>query len=150
MPDLSHLTEEERKIILAVMDRQKKEEEKEQSVLKLGQTKKFVVMKAGSHLWRLVDLVERLTVVLKELFGRLIGVSVILVKKLSVGVSLECVGRISYEVLVKHTILQFYKNGIDIEMVGLASGSVQLKYCTVSLAITQNSGCRKKQATGKG
>ncbi|XP_050179734.1 regulating synaptic membrane exocytosis protein 2 isoform X20 [Myiozetetes cayanensis] len=35
MPDLSHLTEEERKIILAVMDRQKKEEEKEQSVLKV-------------------------------------------------------------------------------------------------------------------
>ncbi|XP_077604394.1 regulating synaptic membrane exocytosis protein 2 isoform X24 [Crocuta crocuta] len=34
MPDLSHLTEEERKIILAVMDRQKKEEEKEQSVIK--------------------------------------------------------------------------------------------------------------------
>ncbi|XP_074243124.1 regulating synaptic membrane exocytosis protein 2 isoform X22 [Saimiri boliviensis] len=34
MPDLSHLTEEERKIILAVMDRQKKEEEKEQSVLR--------------------------------------------------------------------------------------------------------------------
>ncbi|XP_041423909.1 regulating synaptic membrane exocytosis protein 2 isoform X21 [Xenopus laevis] len=34
IPDLSHLTEEERKIILAVMDRQKKEEEKEQSVLK--------------------------------------------------------------------------------------------------------------------
>ncbi|KAM6171200.1 regulating synaptic membrane exocytosis protein 2 isoform 18-T18 [Erethizon dorsatum] len=34
MPDLSHLTEEERKIILAVMDRQRKEEEKEQSVLK--------------------------------------------------------------------------------------------------------------------
>ncbi|XP_031214552.1 regulating synaptic membrane exocytosis protein 2 isoform X26 [Mastomys coucha] len=34
MPDLSHLTEEERKIIQAVMDRQKKEEEKEQSVLK--------------------------------------------------------------------------------------------------------------------
>ncbi|XP_053415678.1 regulating synaptic membrane exocytosis protein 2 isoform X43 [Nycticebus coucang] len=34
MPDLSHLTEEERNIILAVMDRQKKEEEKEQSVLK--------------------------------------------------------------------------------------------------------------------
>ncbi|XP_066480930.1 regulating synaptic membrane exocytosis protein 2 isoform X20 [Tiliqua scincoides] len=33
-PDLSHLTEEERKIIQAVMDRQKKEEEKEQSVLK--------------------------------------------------------------------------------------------------------------------
>uniref|UniRef100_A0A452J544 Uncharacterized protein n=1 Tax=Gopherus agassizii TaxID=38772 RepID=A0A452J544_9SAUR len=33
MPDLSHLTEEERKIILAVMERQKKEEEKEQSVL---------------------------------------------------------------------------------------------------------------------
>ncbi|XP_077207845.1 regulating synaptic membrane exocytosis protein 2 isoform X42 [Paroedura picta] len=34
LPDLSHLTEEERKIIQAVMDRQKKEEEKEQSVLK--------------------------------------------------------------------------------------------------------------------
>ncbi|XP_052000823.1 regulating synaptic membrane exocytosis protein 2-like isoform X19 [Xyrauchen texanus] len=34
MPDLSHLTEDERKIILGVMDRQKKEEEKEQSVLK--------------------------------------------------------------------------------------------------------------------
>ncbi|XP_077070868.1 regulating synaptic membrane exocytosis protein 2 isoform X8 [Siphateles boraxobius] len=35
MPDLSHLTEEERKIILGVMDRQKKEEEKEQSMLKV-------------------------------------------------------------------------------------------------------------------
>ncbi|XP_071325014.1 regulating synaptic membrane exocytosis protein 2 isoform X5 [Trachinotus anak] len=34
MPDLSHLTEEERKIILGVMDRQKKEEAKEQSMLK--------------------------------------------------------------------------------------------------------------------
>ncbi|XP_040288491.1 regulating synaptic membrane exocytosis protein 2 isoform X7 [Bufo bufo] len=34
VPDLSHLTEDERKTILAVMDRQKKEEEKEQSVLK--------------------------------------------------------------------------------------------------------------------
>ncbi|KAK2887271.1 hypothetical protein Q8A67_015499 [Cirrhinus molitorella] len=34
MPDLSHLTEEERKIILSVMERQKKEEEKEQSTLK--------------------------------------------------------------------------------------------------------------------
>ncbi|XP_068093911.1 regulating synaptic membrane exocytosis protein 2 isoform X40 [Hyperolius riggenbachi] len=34
MPDLSHLTEDERKTILAVMDRQKKEEEKEQSVLR--------------------------------------------------------------------------------------------------------------------
>ncbi|XP_060753184.1 regulating synaptic membrane exocytosis protein 2 [Tachysurus vachellii] len=34
MPDLSHLTEEERKIILSVMDRQRKEEEKEQSMLK--------------------------------------------------------------------------------------------------------------------
>ncbi|XP_075861203.1 regulating synaptic membrane exocytosis protein 2 isoform X10 [Microcebus murinus] len=40
MPDLSHLTEEERKIILAVMDRQKKEEEKEQSVLKLKEEHK--------------------------------------------------------------------------------------------------------------
>ena len=34
MPDLSHLTEEERKIILGVMDRQKKEEAMEQSMLK--------------------------------------------------------------------------------------------------------------------
>ncbi|XP_061919656.1 regulating synaptic membrane exocytosis protein 2 isoform X27 [Entelurus aequoreus] len=33
-PDLSHLTEEERKIILGVMDRQKKEDAKEQSMLK--------------------------------------------------------------------------------------------------------------------
>ncbi|XP_040908873.1 regulating synaptic membrane exocytosis protein 2-like isoform X2 [Toxotes jaculatrix] len=34
LPDLSHLTEEERSIILSVMERQKKEEEKEQSTLK--------------------------------------------------------------------------------------------------------------------
>uniref|UniRef100_A0A8B9JPD9 Regulating synaptic membrane exocytosis 1 n=1 Tax=Astyanax mexicanus TaxID=7994 RepID=A0A8B9JPD9_ASTMX len=34
MPDLSHLTEEERRIILAVMARQKEEEEKEQAMLK--------------------------------------------------------------------------------------------------------------------
>nr|XP_040022163.1 regulating synaptic membrane exocytosis protein 2 isoform X22 [Gasterosteus aculeatus aculeatus] len=34
MPDLSHLTEDERKIILGVMDRQKKEEAKEQTMLK--------------------------------------------------------------------------------------------------------------------
>ncbi|XP_060045910.1 regulating synaptic membrane exocytosis protein 1 isoform X2 [Erinaceus europaeus] len=34
MPDLSHLTEEERNIILAVMDRQKEEEEKEEAMLK--------------------------------------------------------------------------------------------------------------------
>ncbi|XP_065254135.1 regulating synaptic membrane exocytosis protein 2 isoform X2 [Emys orbicularis] len=40
MPDLSHLTEEERKIILAVMERQKKEEEKEQSVLKVKEEQK--------------------------------------------------------------------------------------------------------------
>ncbi|XP_016089638.1 regulating synaptic membrane exocytosis protein 2-like [Sinocyclocheilus grahami] len=33
-PDLSHLTEEERRIILSVMERQKTEEEKEQSMLK--------------------------------------------------------------------------------------------------------------------
>ncbi|XP_062265551.1 regulating synaptic membrane exocytosis protein 2 isoform X15 [Platichthys flesus] len=33
-PDLSHLTEEERSIILSVVERQKKEEEKEQSMLK--------------------------------------------------------------------------------------------------------------------
>ncbi|XP_018123691.1 regulating synaptic membrane exocytosis protein 2 isoform X13 [Xenopus laevis] len=40
IPDLSHLTEEERKIILAVMERQKKEEEKEQSVLKVKEEQK--------------------------------------------------------------------------------------------------------------
>ncbi|XP_077127146.1 regulating synaptic membrane exocytosis protein 2 isoform X26 [Ranitomeya variabilis] len=40
MPDLSHLTEDERKTILAVMDRQKKEEEKEQSVLKVKEEQK--------------------------------------------------------------------------------------------------------------
>nr|XP_015213512.1 PREDICTED: regulating synaptic membrane exocytosis protein 2 isoform X15 [Lepisosteus oculatus] len=40
MPDLSHLTEEERKIILAVMDRQKQEEEKEQSMLKVKEEQK--------------------------------------------------------------------------------------------------------------
>ncbi|XP_050796520.1 regulating synaptic membrane exocytosis protein 2 isoform X45 [Gopherus flavomarginatus] len=40
LPDLSHLTEEERKIILAVMERQKKEEEKEQSVLKIKEEQK--------------------------------------------------------------------------------------------------------------
>ncbi|XP_072513345.1 regulating synaptic membrane exocytosis protein 1 isoform X6 [Salminus brasiliensis] len=34
MPDLSHLTEEERKIIMAVMARQREEEEKEQAMLK--------------------------------------------------------------------------------------------------------------------
>ncbi|XP_043295168.1 regulating synaptic membrane exocytosis protein 1 isoform X6 [Cervus canadensis] len=34
LPDLSHLTEEERNIILAVMDRQKEEEEKEEAMLK--------------------------------------------------------------------------------------------------------------------
>ncbi|XP_035385179.1 regulating synaptic membrane exocytosis protein 2 [Electrophorus electricus] len=34
MPDLSYLTEAEKKIILSVMDRQRKEEEKEQSMLK--------------------------------------------------------------------------------------------------------------------
>ncbi|XP_063341204.1 regulating synaptic membrane exocytosis protein 2 isoform X28 [Pelmatolapia mariae] len=40
MPDLSHLTEEERKIILGVMDRQKKEEAKEQSMLKIKEEPK--------------------------------------------------------------------------------------------------------------
>ncbi|XP_073488209.1 regulating synaptic membrane exocytosis protein 2 isoform X22 [Aquarana catesbeiana] len=40
MPDLSHLTEDERRTILAVMDRQKKEEEKEQSVLKVKEEQK--------------------------------------------------------------------------------------------------------------
>ncbi|XP_028986255.1 regulating synaptic membrane exocytosis protein 2 isoform X19 [Betta splendens] len=40
MPDLSHLTEEERKIILGVMDRQKKEEAQEQSMLKIKEEPK--------------------------------------------------------------------------------------------------------------
>ncbi|XP_038665966.1 regulating synaptic membrane exocytosis protein 2 isoform X47 [Scyliorhinus canicula] len=40
MPDLSHLTEEERKIILAVMDRQRQEEEKEQSMLRVKEEQK--------------------------------------------------------------------------------------------------------------
>ncbi|XP_064164358.1 regulating synaptic membrane exocytosis protein 2 isoform X11 [Anguilla rostrata] len=40
VPDLSHLTEEERKIILGVMDRQKKEDEKEQSMLKVKEEQK--------------------------------------------------------------------------------------------------------------
>ncbi|XP_069462331.1 regulating synaptic membrane exocytosis protein 1 isoform X6 [Ambystoma mexicanum] len=35
IPDLSHLTEEERSIIMAVMDRQKQEEEKEEAMLNL-------------------------------------------------------------------------------------------------------------------
>ncbi|XP_047216371.1 regulating synaptic membrane exocytosis protein 2 isoform X1 [Girardinichthys multiradiatus] len=41
MPDLSHLTEEERKIILGVMERQKKEEAKEQSMLKIKEEPKL-------------------------------------------------------------------------------------------------------------
>ncbi|TNN02933.1 hypothetical protein fugu_010420 [Takifugu bimaculatus] len=40
MPDLSHLTEEERKIILGVMERQKTEEAKEQSMLKIKEEPK--------------------------------------------------------------------------------------------------------------
>ncbi|KAJ7985607.1 hypothetical protein DPEC_G00353820 [Dallia pectoralis] len=40
LPDLSHLTEDERRIILGVMDRQKKEEEKEQSMLKVKEEQK--------------------------------------------------------------------------------------------------------------
>ncbi|XP_024861049.1 regulating synaptic membrane exocytosis protein 2 isoform X17 [Kryptolebias marmoratus] len=40
LPDLSHLTEEERKIILGVMERQKKEEAKEQSMLKIKEEPK--------------------------------------------------------------------------------------------------------------
>uniref|UniRef100_A0A8C5AB57 Regulating synaptic membrane exocytosis 1 n=1 Tax=Gadus morhua TaxID=8049 RepID=A0A8C5AB57_GADMO len=39
MPDLSHLTEEERKIIMAVMDRQKEEEEKEDAMLNAWQSR---------------------------------------------------------------------------------------------------------------
>lgn len=34
IPDLSHLTEEEREVIMAVMVRQREEEEKEQAMLK--------------------------------------------------------------------------------------------------------------------
>ncbi|XP_055781908.1 regulating synaptic membrane exocytosis protein 2-like isoform X15 [Salvelinus fontinalis] len=40
LPDLSHLTEDERKIILGVMDRQKKDDEKEQSMLKVKEEQK--------------------------------------------------------------------------------------------------------------
>ncbi|KAJ8353779.1 hypothetical protein SKAU_G00213460 [Synaphobranchus kaupii] len=40
VPDLSHLTEEERKIIHGVMDRQKQEDEKEQSMLKVKEEQK--------------------------------------------------------------------------------------------------------------
>ncbi|XP_066501306.1 regulating synaptic membrane exocytosis protein 2 isoform X1 [Hoplias malabaricus] len=40
MPDLSHLTEEERRIIQDVMDRQRREEEKEQSMLKVKEDTK--------------------------------------------------------------------------------------------------------------
>ncbi|XP_038832223.1 regulating synaptic membrane exocytosis protein 2 isoform X5 [Salvelinus namaycush] len=40
LPDLSHLTEDERKIILGVLDRQKKEDEKEQSMLKVKEEQK--------------------------------------------------------------------------------------------------------------
>ncbi|KAF7691919.1 hypothetical protein HF521_010886 [Silurus meridionalis] len=40
MPDLSHLTDEERRIILDVMERQKREEEKEQSMLKVKEDPK--------------------------------------------------------------------------------------------------------------
>uniref|UniRef100_A0A8C5BF11 Regulating synaptic membrane exocytosis 2 n=1 Tax=Gadus morhua TaxID=8049 RepID=A0A8C5BF11_GADMO len=40
MPDLSHLTEEERKIIMGVMDRQKKEDAKEQTMLKIKEEPK--------------------------------------------------------------------------------------------------------------
>lgn len=36
MPELSHLTEEERSLILAVMERQRREEEQEQSALRYG------------------------------------------------------------------------------------------------------------------
>ncbi len=34
MPDLSHLTEEERKLIESVLQRQREEEEKEQEILR--------------------------------------------------------------------------------------------------------------------
>uniref|UniRef100_A0A8C1Y6N3 Regulating synaptic membrane exocytosis 2 n=1 Tax=Cyprinus carpio TaxID=7962 RepID=A0A8C1Y6N3_CYPCA len=50
MPDLSHLTEEERKIILGVMDRQKKEEEKEQSMLNICQEKDSEAMEGCGKL----------------------------------------------------------------------------------------------------
>uniref|UniRef100_A0A8B9FM43 Regulating synaptic membrane exocytosis 1 n=1 Tax=Amazona collaria TaxID=241587 RepID=A0A8B9FM43_9PSIT len=61
LPDLSHLTEEERNIIMAVMDRQKEEEEKEEAMLKgLGNPAQphcrcfllFLLYKFFSHLCR--------------------------------------------------------------------------------------------------
>uniref|UniRef100_H3CS09 Regulating synaptic membrane exocytosis 2 n=1 Tax=Tetraodon nigroviridis TaxID=99883 RepID=H3CS09_TETNG len=48
MPDLSHLTEEERKIILGVMERQKNEEAKEQSMLNLGCKTNFASTMVGA------------------------------------------------------------------------------------------------------
>ncbi|KAL6034812.1 hypothetical protein STEG23_006683 [Scotinomys teguina] len=42
LPDLSHLTEEERNIIMAVMDRQKEEEEKEEAMLNHDLIVKYV------------------------------------------------------------------------------------------------------------
>ncbi|KAJ7421932.1 hypothetical protein BTVI_16078 [Pitangus sulphuratus] len=44
LPDLSHLTEEERNIIMAVMDRQKEEEEKEEAMLKATGTAKSLFL----------------------------------------------------------------------------------------------------------
>jgi hypothetical protein len=69
---------------------------------KLGQTKSSVFMK-GSHLWGLLALVDRLPVVLKEPFGKLIGMSVRFTKSLPVGVPPEFAGRKACGVLVKHT-----------------------------------------------
>ena len=43
MPDLSHLTEEERKIIESVIQRQREEEEKEQEILRLADSNNVFV-----------------------------------------------------------------------------------------------------------
>ncbi|AWP06252.1 putative regulating synaptic membrane exocytosis protein 2-like [Scophthalmus maximus] len=50
VPDLSHLTEEERKIIMAVMARQKEEEDKEQAMLKGRQWRRAAIPRGPSEM----------------------------------------------------------------------------------------------------
>lgn len=50
----------------------------------------------------LLDLVDRLPVVLKEPFGKLLGMSVRFIKNLPVRVPPEYAGRMACRVLVKH------------------------------------------------
>lgn len=69
---------------------------------RLGKTKKFALLKAGWHLWRLLDLVNG-WLWCSGNSGRLIGMSVGLVKGSPVGVPLEFAGRMAREVLVKRT-----------------------------------------------